>query len=264
MAPRCLRLTGLAVAFLFAASTPLLAQDEDEHSVHHPEPEAAEAPPPAASEGSPPAGLMGQGMMGPGMMEPGEGERESMPEGMMPRGMMGPDMMHGMMESVMRGSAEGLARGLVEGMVAVHEMEPEMGPAMGMRPRGMRQHGMMRSRGVGPTLVYGPPGPSVLIRVSSGSVGGARRAIDRRRGSAWSASTVPVLPRVNAVPVGPDSIARTASRWPTWTTCCSTRTLPLSGRAQSPTSALGLWRKVQRRRRRSEILAVVDRLAPGT
>jgi hypothetical protein len=44
MAPRCSRLTGLAAALLFAASTPLLAQDEDEHSVHHPEPEAAEAP----------------------------------------------------------------------------------------------------------------------------------------------------------------------------------------------------------------------------
>jgi hypothetical protein len=163
MAPRCLRLTGLAVAFLFAASTPLLAQDEDEHSVHHPEPKAAEAPPPAASEGSPPAGMMGQGMMGPGMMEPGEGERESMPEGMMPRGMMGPDMMHGMMESMMRGTAEGLARGLVEGMAAVHGMEPEIGPSEGMGPRGMRQPGMMRGRGMGPALLYGPPAEGITV-----------------------------------------------------------------------------------------------------
>jgi len=163
MAPRCLRLTGLAVAFLFAASTPLLAQDEDEHSVHHPEPEAAEAPPPAASEGSPPAGMMGQGMMGPGMMEPGEGERESMPEGMMPRGMMGPEMMHGMMERMMRGTAEGLARGLVEGMAAVHGMEPEIGPPEGMGPRGMRQPGMMRGRGMGPALLYGPPAEGITV-----------------------------------------------------------------------------------------------------
>jgi len=163
MAPRCLRLTGLAVAFLFAASTSLLAQDEDEHSVHHPEPEAAEAPPPATSEGSPPAGMMGQGMMGPGMMEPGEGERESMPGGMMPRGMMGPGMMHGMMEGMMRGMAEGLARGLVEGMAAVHGMEPETGPSEGMGPRGMRQPGMMRGRGVGPALLYGPPAEDMTV-----------------------------------------------------------------------------------------------------
>jgi hypothetical protein len=163
MAPRCLRLTGLAVAFLFAASTPLLAQDEDEHSVHHPEPEAAEAPPPATSEGSPPAGMMGQGMMGPGMMEPGGGERESMPESMMPRGMMGPEMMHGMMERMMRGTAEGLARGLVEGMAAVHGMEPEIGPPEGTGPQGMRQHGMMRSRGMGPALLYGPPAEAITV-----------------------------------------------------------------------------------------------------
>jgi hypothetical protein len=163
MAPRCLRLTGLAVAFLFAASTPLLAQDEDEHSVHHPEAKAAEAPPPAAPEGSPPAGMMGQGMMGPGMMEPGEGERESMPEGMMPRGMMGPEMMHGMMERMMRGTAEGLARGLVEGMAAVHGMEPEIGLPEDMGPRGMGRHGMMRSRGVGPALLYGPPAERITI-----------------------------------------------------------------------------------------------------
>jgi hypothetical protein len=86
-----------------------------------------------------------------------------MPEGMMPGGMMGPYMMHGMMESMMRGTAEGLARGLVEGMAAVHEMEPEMRPAMGMGPRGMRQHGIMRSRGVGPTLLYGPPAERITV-----------------------------------------------------------------------------------------------------
>jgi hypothetical protein len=84
MAPRCSRLTGLAVAFLFAVTTPLLAQDDDEHSEHHPEAQAGEGPQPAP-EAAPPAG-----MMGPGMMEPGEGERESMPEGMMSRGMMAP------------------------------------------------------------------------------------------------------------------------------------------------------------------------------
>jgi hypothetical protein len=162
MAPRSSRLTGLAVAFLFAASTPLLAQDDDEHSVHHPEPQAAEGAPPAAGA-SPRAGMMGQGMMGPGMMAPGEGQRESMPEGMMPRGAMGLGMMHGMMEGMMRGTAEGLARGLVEGMAAVHGMEPEIGPSEGMGPRGMRQHGMMRSRGVGPALLYGPPAEGITI-----------------------------------------------------------------------------------------------------
>jgi hypothetical protein len=71
MAPRCLRLAGLAVAFLFAASTPLLAQDEDEHSVHHPEAQAAEGAAPPAAEPAPPAGMMKEGMMSPGMMEPG-------------------------------------------------------------------------------------------------------------------------------------------------------------------------------------------------
>ena len=55
MAPRCSRLTGLAAVFLFAASTPLLAQDDDEHSVHHPEAQAAEGAHPAA-EPAPPAG----------------------------------------------------------------------------------------------------------------------------------------------------------------------------------------------------------------
>jgi hypothetical protein len=159
----CSRLTGLAAVLLFAATTPLLAQEDDEHSVHHPEGQAAEGAPPAAEASPPPGGMMEQGMMGPGMMEPGEGGRESMPEGMMPRGMMGPEMMHGMMESMMRGTAEGLARGLVEGMAAVHEMEPEMGPAMGMGPRGMRQPGMMRSRGVGPTLLYGPPVEGITV-----------------------------------------------------------------------------------------------------
>ena len=136
MAPRCSRLTGLAVAFLLAATAPLLAQDDDEHSEHHPEAQAGEGPQPAP-ETTPPAGMMEQGMMGPGMMEPSEGERESMPEGMMPRGMMGPEMMHGMMEGMMRGMAEGLARGLVEGMAAVHGMEPEMGLPEGMAPRGI-------------------------------------------------------------------------------------------------------------------------------
>jgi len=172
MTSRCSRLTGLAAAFLFAASTPLLAQDDDEHSVHHPEAQAAEGAPPAA-EASPPGGMMEEDMMGPGMMEPGEGERESMPEGMMPRGMMGPDMMHGMMESMMRGTAEGLARGLVEAMAAVHEMEPEVGPAMGMGPRGMRQHGMMRSRGVGPTLLYGPPAEGITVERARAMLQGA-------------------------------------------------------------------------------------------
>jgi hypothetical protein len=162
MTSRCSRLTGLAAVLLFAASTPLLAQDDDEHSVHHPEAQAAEGAPPAA-EPAPPAGMMEEGMMRPGMMEPGEGERESMPEGMMPRGMMGPDMMHGMMEGMMRGTAEGLARGLVEGMAAVHGMEPEVGSSEGMRPRGMRQHGMMHSRGLGPALLYGPPAEGITV-----------------------------------------------------------------------------------------------------
>ena len=162
MAPRYSRLTGLAVALLFAASTPLLAQDDDEHSEHHPEAQAAEGPQPAP-EAAPPGGMMGQGMMGQGMMQPGEGEREPMPEGMMPRGMMGPDMMHGMMERMMRGTAEGLARGLVEGMTAVHGMEPEIGSSVGMGPQGMRQHGMMRSRGVGPALLYGPPAEGITV-----------------------------------------------------------------------------------------------------
>jgi hypothetical protein len=162
MTSRCSRLTGLAAVLLFAVSTPLLAQDDDEHSVHHPEAQAAQGAPPAA-EPAPPAGMMEEGMMRPGMMEPGEGERESMPEGMMPRGMMGPDMMHGMMESMMRGTAEGLARGLVEGMAAVHGMEPEIGPSEGMGPRGMRQPGMMRGRGMRPALLYGPPAEGITV-----------------------------------------------------------------------------------------------------
>ena len=163
MTSKCSRLTGLAAAVLFAATTPLLAQDDDEHSVHHPEAEAAEGAPPAA-EAAPPAGMMGQGMMmGPGMMQPGEGEREPMTEGMMPRGMTGPGMMHGMMEGMMRGMAEGLARGLVEGMAAVHGTEPEIGPSEGMGPRGMRQPGMMRGRGVGPALLYGPPAEGITV-----------------------------------------------------------------------------------------------------
>ena len=81
----------------------------------------------------------------------------------MPRGMMGPDMMHGMMEGMMRGMAEGLARGLVEGMAAVHGMEPEIGPSEGMGPRGMRQPGMMRGRGMGPALLYGPPAEGITV-----------------------------------------------------------------------------------------------------
>jgi hypothetical protein len=157
MAPTCSRLTGLALALLFAASTPLLAQDDDEHSVHHPEAQAGDRPQPVP-ETAPPGGMMGQGMM-----EPGEGERESMPEGMMPRGMMGPEMMHGMMEGMMRGTAEGLARGLVEGMAAVHGIEPEVGSTEGMGPQGMRQHGMMRGRGVGPALLYGPPAEGITV-----------------------------------------------------------------------------------------------------
>ena len=48
MTSRCSRLTGLAAILLFAASTPLLAQDDDEHSVHHPEAQAAEGAQPAA------------------------------------------------------------------------------------------------------------------------------------------------------------------------------------------------------------------------
>jgi hypothetical protein len=163
MAPTYPRLTGLAAVLLFAASTPLLAQGDDEHSVHHPEAQAGEGPQPAP-ETAPPAGMMGQGMMGPGMMEPEGGERESMPEGMMPRGMMGPPrMMHGMMEGMMRGTAEGLARGLIEGMAAVHGMEPEIGSSEDMGPRGMRQHGMMRNRGVGPALLYGPPAEGITV-----------------------------------------------------------------------------------------------------
>ena len=86
MTSRCSRLICLATAVLFAASSPLLAQDDGEHSVHHPEAQVGEGPPPAP-ETAPPAG-----MMGPGMMEPGEGKRELMPEGMMPRGMMEPGM----------------------------------------------------------------------------------------------------------------------------------------------------------------------------
>jgi hypothetical protein len=156
MTSRCSRLTGLAAVLLFAASTPLLAQDDDEHSVHHPEAQAAEGAPPTA-EPAPPAGMMGQGMMGPGMMQPGGSERGPMAEGMME-----PGMMHGMMEGMMRGTAEGLARGLVEGMATVHRMEPEIGPSEGMGPRGIRQHGMMR-RGVGPALLYGPPTEGITI-----------------------------------------------------------------------------------------------------
>ena len=164
MTSRYSRLTGLAAAVLLAATTPLLAQEDDEHSVHHPEGQAAEGAPPAA-EASPPGGMMGQGMMmRPEMMEPGEGgERRPMAEGMMGSGMMGPGMMHSMMEGMMRGTAEGLARGLVEGMAAVHGMEPEMGPSEGMGPRGMRQPGMMRGRGVGPALLYGPPAEGITV-----------------------------------------------------------------------------------------------------
>jgi hypothetical protein len=146
MTSRCSRLTGLAAVLLFAASTPLLAQDDDEHSVHHPE---------AQAEGAEPAP--------PARMEPGEGERESMPERMMPRDMMGPEMMHGMMERMMRGTAEGLARGLVEGMAAVQEMEPEVGPSEGMESQGMRQPGMMRGRDMGQALLYGSPAEGITI-----------------------------------------------------------------------------------------------------
>jgi hypothetical protein len=168
MAPRCSRLTGLAAVFLFVATSPLLAQDDDEHSVHHPEPQAAEGAPPAA-EPAPPAGMMGQqGMMGAGMMQPEGSER-----GPMAQGMMDPGMMHGMMENMMRGMAEGLARGLVEGMASVHGMEPEMGPSMGMAPRGMRQHGMMRSRGVGPMLLYGPPAEGITVERARAMLEGA-------------------------------------------------------------------------------------------
>jgi hypothetical protein len=59
--------------------------------------------------------------------------------------------------------AEGLARGLVEGMAAVHGMEPEIGPSEGMGPRGMMQPGMMRGRGVGPGLLYGPPAEGITV-----------------------------------------------------------------------------------------------------
>jgi hypothetical protein len=159
MTSKCSRLIGLAAAVLFAATTPLLAQDDDEHSVHHPEPEAAGEAPPAA-EAAPPAGMMGRGMMEPGMMESGEGD--PMTEGM-PPGMTGPGLMHGMLEGMMRGTAEGLARGLVEGMAAVHGMEPEIGPSGGMEPRAMRQPGMMRGRGMGPALLYGPPAEGITV-----------------------------------------------------------------------------------------------------
>jgi hypothetical protein len=162
MPPRSSPIAALAVACLFAATTPLLAQDDDEHSIHHPEAQAAEGAPPAAGA-SPPGGTEEEGKMGAGMMEPGEGERESMPEGMMSGGMMGPDMMHGMMEGMMRGTAEGVARGLVEGMAAVHGMEPAVGSSEGMGPRGMRQHGMMYSRGLGPALLYGPPDEGITV-----------------------------------------------------------------------------------------------------
>ena len=163
MTSRYSRLTGLAAAVPLAATTPLLAQEDDEHSVHHPEPDAAEGALPA-TEVAPPAGMMGQGMMmEPGMMQPGEGEREPMTEGMMPRGMMGPGMMHSMMEGMMRGMAEGLARGLVEGMAAVHGMEPEIGPSGGMGPRAMRQPGTMRGRGMGPARLFGPPAEGITV-----------------------------------------------------------------------------------------------------
>ena len=157
MTSRCSRLTGLAAAVLFVATTPLLAQDDDEHSVHHPEAQAGEGPQPAP-EAAPPAGMMGQGMMGPGMMQPEGSERGPMAEGM-----MGPGMMHSMMEGMMRGTAEGLARGLVEGMAAVHGMEPEIGPSGGMEPRAMRQPGMMRSGGMGPALLFGPPAEGITV-----------------------------------------------------------------------------------------------------
>ena len=167
MALRCSRLPGLAAVLLLAASTPLLAQDGDEHSVHHPEAQAAEGAPPAA-EPAPPAGMMGQGMMGPGMMQPEGSERGPMAEGM-----MDPGMMHGMMESMMRGTAEGVARGLVEGMAAVHGMEPEVGLSEHTGPQGMRQHGMMRSRGVGPALLYGPPAEGITVERARAMLEGA-------------------------------------------------------------------------------------------
>jgi hypothetical protein len=157
MTSRCSRLTGLAAVLLFAASTPLLAQDDDEHSVHHPEAQAAEGAPPAA-EASQPGGMMEQGMMRPGMMQPEGSERGPMAEGM-----MGPSMMHDMMEGMMRGTAEGLARGLVEGMAAVHGMESEIGASGAMGPQRMRQHGMMRGRGIGPALLYGPPADGITV-----------------------------------------------------------------------------------------------------
>jgi hypothetical protein len=157
MAPTCSRLPGLAVAFLFAASSPLLAQADDEHSEHHPEAQAGEGPQPAP-EAAPPAGMMGQGMMGPGMMQPEGSERGPMAEGM-----MGPGMMHGMMESMMRGTAEGLARGLVEGMAAVHGMEPEIEPSGAMGPLAMRHPGTMHGRGMGPALLYGPPAEGLTV-----------------------------------------------------------------------------------------------------
>lgn len=161
MTSRYSRLTGLAAAVLLAATTPLLAQDADDE--HHPETEAAEAAPPAA-EAAPPGGMMGQGMMmGPGMMQPEGGERRPMAEGMMSPGMMAPGMMPGMMEGMMRGMAEGLARGLVEGMAAVHGMEPEIGTAQDMGPRAMRQPDMMRGRGMGPALLYGPAAEGITV-----------------------------------------------------------------------------------------------------
>jgi hypothetical protein len=68
-----------------------------------------------------------------------------------------------MMEGMMRGTAEGLARGLVEGMAAVHGMEPEIGASGAMGPQRMRQHGMMRGRGIGPALLYGPPADGITV-----------------------------------------------------------------------------------------------------
>jgi hypothetical protein len=164
MTSRYSRLIGLTAAVLFAATTPLLAQDpDDEHAGHHPETEAAGTAPPAA-EAAPPAGMMGQGMMmRPETMQPAGGERGPVAEGMMSQGMMAPGMMHGMMEGMMRGMAEGLARGLVEGMAAVHGMEPEIAPARDMGPRAMRQPDMMRGRGMGPALLYGPAAEGITV-----------------------------------------------------------------------------------------------------
>jgi hypothetical protein len=58
-------------------------------------------------------------------------------------------------------------------MAAVHGMEPEMGPSEGMGPRGMRQPGLMRGRGVGPALLYSPPAEDMIVERARTMLDGA-------------------------------------------------------------------------------------------